>query len=84
MLQFSTQMDAMQHLKDQLEQRTRMIEAHIQSQQEELRHIQGELQRVQGQGLQVRVPPSFWLKIHSLPQIHILLFGYVDVLAARS
>ncbi len=49
----------MQHLKDQLEQRTRMIEANIQSQQEELRNIQDELQRVQGQGLQVRVPPSF-------------------------
>lgn len=53
-LQFSTQLDAMQHLKDQLEQRTRMIEANIQRQQEELRQIQEELQRVQGQGLQVR------------------------------
>uniref|UniRef100_A0A8C1YDF8 Circadian locomoter output cycles protein kaput n=1 Tax=Cyprinus carpio TaxID=7962 RepID=A0A8C1YDF8_CYPCA len=45
-LQFSAQMDAMQHLKDQLEQRTRMIEANIQRQQEELRQIQEELQRV--------------------------------------
>lgn len=53
-LQFSTQLDAMQHLKDQLEQRTRMIEANIQRQQEELRQIQEELQKVQGQGLQVR------------------------------
>lgn len=53
-LQFSTQLDAMQHLKEQLEQRTRMIEANIQRQQEELRQIQEELQRVQGQGLQVR------------------------------
>uniref|UniRef100_A0A8C2DIY5 Circadian locomoter output cycles protein kaput n=1 Tax=Cyprinus carpio TaxID=7962 RepID=A0A8C2DIY5_CYPCA len=52
-LQFSAQMDAMQHLKDQLEQRTRMIEANIQRQQEELRQIQEELQRVQGQGLQL-------------------------------
>ncbi|XP_076873232.1 circadian locomoter output cycles protein kaput [Brachyhypopomus gauderio] len=52
-LQFSTQLDAMQHLKDQLEQRTRVIEANIQRQQEELRHIQEELQRVQGQGLQM-------------------------------
>ena len=43
----------MQHLKDQLEQRTRMIEANIQRQQQELRQIQEELQRVQGQGLQV-------------------------------
>lgn len=53
-LQFSTQLDAMQHLKEQLEQRTRIIEANIQRQQEELRQIQEELQRVQGQGLQVR------------------------------
>uniref|UniRef100_A0AAR2KGD5 Circadian locomoter output cycles protein kaput n=1 Tax=Pygocentrus nattereri TaxID=42514 RepID=A0AAR2KGD5_PYGNA len=52
-LQFSTQLDAMQHLKEQLEQRTRMIEANIQRQQEELRQIQEELQRVQGQGLQL-------------------------------
>ncbi|KAF4070935.1 hypothetical protein AMELA_G00279080 [Ameiurus melas] len=53
LLQFSTQLDAMQHLKEQLEQRTRMIEANIQRQQEELRQIQDELQRVQGQGLQM-------------------------------
>ncbi|KAI5090431.1 circadian locomoter output cycles protein kaput isoform X2, partial [Silurus meridionalis] len=52
-LQFSTQLDAMQHLKEQLEQRTRMIEANIQRQQDELRQIQEELQRVQGQGLQM-------------------------------
>ncbi|XP_069049903.1 circadian locomoter output cycles protein kaput isoform X6 [Lepisosteus oculatus] len=52
MLQFSAQLGAMQHLKDQLEQRTRMIEANIQRQQEELRKIQEQLQMVQGQGLQ--------------------------------
>uniref|UniRef100_A0A8B9JYQ9 Circadian locomoter output cycles protein kaput n=1 Tax=Astyanax mexicanus TaxID=7994 RepID=A0A8B9JYQ9_ASTMX len=57
-LQFSTQLDAMQHLKEQLEQRTRMIEANIQRQQEELRQIQEELQRVQGQGLQMFLQPS--------------------------
>uniref|UniRef100_A0A9J8D802 Clock circadian regulator a n=1 Tax=Cyprinus carpio carpio TaxID=630221 RepID=A0A9J8D802_CYPCA len=57
-LQFSAQMDAMQHLKDQLEQRTRMIEANIQRQQEELRQIQEELQRVQGQGLQMFLQPG--------------------------
>lgn len=51
--QYSTQLEAMQHLKDQLEQRTRMIEANIQRQQDELRQIQEELQRVQGQSLQV-------------------------------
>uniref|UniRef100_A0A672S5R7 Circadian locomoter output cycles protein kaput n=1 Tax=Sinocyclocheilus grahami TaxID=75366 RepID=A0A672S5R7_SINGR len=51
--QFSAQLNAMQHLKDQLEQRTRMIEANIQKQQEELRQIHEQLQRVQGQGTQV-------------------------------
>uniref|UniRef100_A0A8C5EKC3 Circadian locomoter output cycles protein kaput n=1 Tax=Gouania willdenowi TaxID=441366 RepID=A0A8C5EKC3_GOUWI len=44
---------AMQHLKGQLEQRTRMIEANIQRQQDELRQIQEELNRVQGQNLQM-------------------------------
>lgn len=53
MAQFSHQLEAMQHLKDQLEQRTRMIEANIQRQQDELRQIQDELQRVQGQSLQM-------------------------------
>ncbi len=43
----------MQHLKEQLEQRTRMIEVNIQKQQEELRQIHEQLQRVQGQGTQV-------------------------------
>uniref|UniRef100_A0A8C0BYU8 Circadian locomoter output cycles protein kaput n=1 Tax=Buteo japonicus TaxID=224669 RepID=A0A8C0BYU8_9AVES len=42
--QFSAQLGAMQHLKDQLEQRTRMIEANIHRQQEELRKIQEQLQ----------------------------------------
>uniref|UniRef100_A0A6Q2ZEM8 Clock circadian regulator a n=1 Tax=Esox lucius TaxID=8010 RepID=A0A6Q2ZEM8_ESOLU len=58
MVQFSTQLDAMQHLKDQLEQRTRMIEANIQRQQQELRQIQEELQKVQGQGLQMFLQPG--------------------------
>lgn len=43
----------MQHLKEQLEQRTQMIEANIKKQQEELRQIHAQLQKVQGQGLQV-------------------------------
>lgn len=47
---FSAQLNAMQHLKDQLEQRTRMIEANIQKQQDELRQIHEQLQRVHGQG----------------------------------
>ncbi|TRZ04369.1 hypothetical protein DNTS_011031 [Danionella cerebrum] len=54
--QFSAQLNAMQHLKDQLEQRTRMIEANIHKQQEELRQIHEQLQRVQGQGTQVHTP----------------------------
>uniref|UniRef100_A0A7N6A941 Circadian locomoter output cycles protein kaput n=1 Tax=Anabas testudineus TaxID=64144 RepID=A0A7N6A941_ANATE len=53
MVQFSNQLEAMQHLKEQLEQRTRLIEANIQRQQDELRQIQEELQRVQGQSLQM-------------------------------
>ncbi|XP_067843380.1 circadian locomoter output cycles protein kaput isoform X3 [Heptranchias perlo] len=53
MLQFSAQLGAMQHLKEQLEQRTRMLEANIQRQQEELCKIQEQLHLVQGQGLQM-------------------------------
>ncbi|TMS20660.1 Circadian locomoter output cycles protein kaput [Larimichthys crocea] len=53
MVQFCSQLEAMQNLKEQLEQRTRMIEANIQRQQDELRQIQEELQRVQGQSLQM-------------------------------
>ncbi|XP_056265080.1 clock circadian regulator b isoform X3 [Pseudoliparis swirei] len=52
-MEFSAQVNAMQHLKDQLEQRTRLIQANIQRQQDELRHIQDQLQRVQGQGIQM-------------------------------
>ena len=54
MVQFSNQLEAMHNLKEQLEQRTRLIEANIQRQQDELRQIQDELQKVQGQNLQVR------------------------------
>lgn len=54
MVQFSGQLEAMHHLKEKLEQRTRMIEANIQLQQDELRQIQDELNKVQGQNLQVR------------------------------
>ncbi|KAG8504962.1 Circadian locomoter output cycles protein kaput [Galemys pyrenaicus] len=56
--QFSAQLGAMQHLKDQLEQRTRMIEANIHRQQEELRKIQEQLQMVHGQGLQMFLQQS--------------------------
>uniref|UniRef100_A0A8C9WNS4 Circadian locomoter output cycles protein kaput n=1 Tax=Scleropages formosus TaxID=113540 RepID=A0A8C9WNS4_SCLFO len=65
-LQFSAQLGAMQHLKDQLEQRTRMIEANIQRQQEELRKIQEQLHMVQGQGLQVG-PQNFLRPVRALP-----------------
>lgn len=53
MVQFCNQLDAMHSMKEQLEQRTKMIEANIQRQQDELRQIQDELQRVQGHSLQV-------------------------------
>lgn len=56
MVQFCNQLDAMQSMKEQLEQRTKMIEANIQRQQDELRQIQEELQRVQGHSLQVEQP----------------------------
>ncbi|XP_053285951.1 circadian locomoter output cycles protein kaput isoform X3 [Pleuronectes platessa] len=52
-VQFSSQLETMHHLKEQLEQRTRMIESNIQRQQDELREIQVELQRVQGHNLQM-------------------------------
>ncbi|XP_068134678.1 circadian locomoter output cycles protein kaput [Hyperolius riggenbachi] len=51
--QFTAQFGAMKHLKDQLEQRTRMIEENIHRQQEELRKIQEQLQMVHGQGFQM-------------------------------
>ncbi|OCT99510.1 hypothetical protein XELAEV_18005292mg [Xenopus laevis] len=53
MFQFTAQFGAMKHLKDQLEQRTRIIEENIQRQQEELRKIQDQLQMVHGQGIQM-------------------------------
>lgn len=60
----------MQHLKDQLEQRTRMIEANIHRQQEELRKIQEQLQMVHGQGLQVKL---LYLNTNKTNAIHILV-----------
>ncbi|CAH2300217.1 circadian locomoter output cycles kaput isoform X1 [Pelobates cultripes] len=51
--QFTSQYGAMKHLKDQLEQRTRMIEENIHRQQEELRKIQEQLHMVHGQGFQM-------------------------------
>ncbi|KAL1282537.1 hypothetical protein QQF64_001340, partial [Cirrhinus molitorella] len=66
---FSAQLNAMQHLKEQLEQRTRMIEANIQKQQEELRQIHEQLQRVQGQGTQMILQQSGGGLSVQLPQV---------------
>uniref|UniRef100_A0A672Z990 Circadian locomoter output cycles protein kaput n=1 Tax=Sphaeramia orbicularis TaxID=375764 RepID=A0A672Z990_9TELE len=66
---FSAQVNAMQHLKEQLEQRTRMIQANIQRQQEELRHIQEQLQRVQGQGIQMLLQQQGGAMNVQLPQV---------------
>ncbi|TNM86281.1 hypothetical protein fugu_008552 [Takifugu bimaculatus] len=67
-MEFSAQVNAMQHLKEQLEQRTRMIQANIQRQQEELRHIQEQLQRVQGQGIQMLLQQQSGATNVQLPQ----------------
>ncbi|KAG1956642.1 clock circadian regulator b isoform X1 [Pimephales promelas] len=66
---FSTQLNAMQHLKDQLEQRTRMIEANIQKQQEELRQIHEQLQKVQGPSTQMILQQSGGGLSVQLPQV---------------
>ncbi|KAM9796814.1 circadian locomoter output cycles protein kaput isoform X4 [Syngnathus typhle] len=54
-VQTDTQLDNMQHVKNQLEQRTHAIESSIQRQLDELCKIQQELQRVQEQSLQMFV-----------------------------
>ncbi|XP_061680918.1 circadian locomoter output cycles protein kaput isoform X2 [Syngnathoides biaculeatus] len=54
-VQFSGQLDTVQHMKKQLEQRTHAIETNIQRQLDELWRIQQELQRVQEQSLQMLV-----------------------------
>uniref|UniRef100_A0A671YKW3 Circadian locomoter output cycles protein kaput n=1 Tax=Sparus aurata TaxID=8175 RepID=A0A671YKW3_SPAAU len=76
-MEFSAQVNAMQHLKDQLEQRTRMIQANIQRQQDELRHIQEQLQRVQGQGIQMLLQQQGGATNVQLPQVgscdHVIL-----------
>ncbi|XP_078147371.1 clock circadian regulator b [Centroberyx gerrardi] len=68
-MEFSAQVNAMQHLKEQLEQRTRMIQANIQRQQDELRQIQEQLQRVQGQGIQMFVQQPGGAMNVQLPQV---------------
>uniref|UniRef100_A0A3Q3H3V7 Circadian locomoter output cycles protein kaput n=1 Tax=Labrus bergylta TaxID=56723 RepID=A0A3Q3H3V7_9LABR len=68
-MEFSAQVNAMQHLKDQLEQRTRLIQANIQRQQEELRHIQDQLQKVQGTGIQMLLQQQGGAMNVQLPQV---------------
>lgn len=96
MVQFCSQLEAMQNMKEQLEQRTKMIEANIQRQQDELRQIQEELQRVQGQSLQVRPSrrrravfscPSLSGRVLAQPRFvseSASLLSVADVLAERS
>uniref|UniRef100_A0AAX7VZ17 Circadian locomoter output cycles protein kaput n=1 Tax=Astatotilapia calliptera TaxID=8154 RepID=A0AAX7VZ17_ASTCA len=80
-MEFSAQVNAMQHLKEQLEQRTRMIQANIQRQQEELRHIQEQLQRVQGQGIQVGCRCVCKITFRSALLYDIKAFSYNNVMA---
>uniref|UniRef100_A0A8C4F277 Circadian locomoter output cycles protein kaput n=1 Tax=Dicentrarchus labrax TaxID=13489 RepID=A0A8C4F277_DICLA len=68
MVQFCNQLEAMQNLKEQLEQRTRLIEANIQRQQDELRQIQEELQRVQGQMVTAFAPQQGQTQTISIAQ----------------
>ncbi|TSO98549.1 Circadian locomoter output cycles protein kaput [Bagarius yarrelli] len=67
--QYSAQLNAMQHLKEQLEQRTQMIEANIKKQQEELRQIHEQLQKVQGQNLQMYLQQSSGGVTVEIPQV---------------
>nr|XP_046189754.1 circadian locomoter output cycles protein kaput-like isoform X2 [Oncorhynchus gorbuscha] len=88
-LEFSAQVNAMQHLKDQLEQRTRMIQANIQRQQDELRAIQDQLHRVQPPAIQDQLhrvqPPAIQMFVQKpggalnvqLPQVGVVPQGAV-------
>ncbi|XP_071025213.1 circadian locomoter output cycles protein kaput-like isoform X3 [Oncorhynchus clarkii lewisi] len=77
-LEFSAQVNAMQHLKDQLEQRTRMIQANIQRQQDELRAIQDQLHRVQPPAIQDQLhrvqPPAIQDQLHRVQPPAIQMF----------
>ncbi|XP_038838430.1 clock circadian regulator b [Salvelinus namaycush] len=76
-LEFSAQVNVMQHLKDQLEQRTRLIQANIQRQQDELRAIQDQLHRVQPPAIQMFVQqPAGALNVQ-LPQVGVVPQGAV-------
>lgn len=55
MSQFSAQFDVIRSLKGQLEQRTRILQANITWQQEELQKIQEQLCMVDSSSLQVKM-----------------------------
>uniref|UniRef100_A0A8D0L842 Neuronal PAS domain protein 2 n=1 Tax=Sphenodon punctatus TaxID=8508 RepID=A0A8D0L842_SPHPU len=73
MAQFSAQFNMFQNIKDQLEQRTRILQANIRWQQEELHKIQEQLCMVQDSNIQMflqqpTVPLSFVNAQHPDPQ----------------
>lgn len=55
---FPTQLGMMHQLKEQLEERTRILQADIKTQQEELHVIKEQLQLVQDSNLQVPAAPG--------------------------
>ncbi|XP_061482831.1 neuronal PAS domain-containing protein 2 isoform X2 [Rhineura floridana] len=67
--QLSAQFNVFQTIKDQLEQRTRILQANIQWQQEELQKIQEQLSIVQDSNIQMFLPqPSAPLNLGSIQQ----------------
>ncbi|XP_017528647.1 neuronal PAS domain-containing protein 2 isoform X1 [Manis javanica] len=69
MTQFSAQFSMFQTIKDQLEQRTRMLQANIRWQQEELHKIQEQLCLVQDSNIQMFLqPPAACLSFRSTPR----------------
>ncbi|XP_006870832.1 PREDICTED: neuronal PAS domain-containing protein 2 [Chrysochloris asiatica] len=69
MTQFSAQFSMFQTIKDQLEQRTRVLQANIRWQQEELHKIQEQLCMVQDSSIQMFLQqPAVSLSLSSAPQ----------------
>lgn len=60
---FSAQLSMFQTIKDQLEQRTRVLQANIRWQQEELHKIQEQLCLVQDSSVQVTLCPGMALSL---------------------
>uniref|UniRef100_A0A8B9QPD5 Neuronal PAS domain-containing protein 2 n=1 Tax=Apteryx owenii TaxID=8824 RepID=A0A8B9QPD5_APTOW len=67
---FPAQLGMMHQLKEQLEERTRILQADIKTQQEELHVIKEQLQLVQDSNLQVRSHP--WVLGAHLSQQHLM------------